>query len=73
MPVATYKVTLKKNDRSREHKGTLSELNDIFSQNARDIKTLVRRVQNSYAEREACCYNRTYVYSERIDNQPVAV
>ena len=51
-----------RDDRTREIKGTLEELNQYFqgsSRNAKNIKTLINRVQKAASEREAELYRRT--------------
>lgn len=48
-------------DQCREKSGTLDELNSYFSKKASKIGVLINQVQKSYAEREACCYNRTHI------------
>lgn len=47
-------------------KGTLDELNQYFGESAKSIKSLVSRVQRKYEEREAACYNRTFI--SLVDN-----
>lgn len=70
-----YYIHKEKNDRHHIIKGTLEELIVRFSYtleighsyNARinthpkTIKSFITSLQNAFREREACCYNRTFV------------
>lgn len=47
--------------REREVSGTFEELQAYFGVKAKTIKSLVGKVQQSYEQREATCYNRTFV------------
>ena len=47
--------------REREVSGTLEELQTYFGVKAKAIGSLVNKVQKQYEEREAACYNRTFV------------
>lgn len=52
---------VKSGRRSGETSGTLEELCDYFGVKASTIKSLVSKVQRSYEQREASCYERTFV------------
>lgn len=41
--------------------GPLSYLNEYYGINCKSIKALINKVQRRYNEREAACYNRTFV------------
>ncbi len=46
---------------NRTVKGTLTELNAYFGVDCKSVKTLINKVQRKYEEREAACYNRTFI------------
>lgn len=71
----TYKVKVDYKNREKIVEGTLDYLIDYFSytleignswnkrisRNPKTIKSFITNLQNSYSEKEACCYERTFV------------
>lgn len=71
----SYKIQITRKDRDTIKEGTVEELTNYFSytleignswnkkinKNPKTIKSLITNVQNSYYEKEASCYERTYI------------
>lgn len=66
----TYTL-VKSGRRNAEIKGTLAELNDYFGFNCKSVTAIVNKAQRQYSEREAACYDRTFINLKK-DEKAVA-
>lgn len=56
-----YTIIVDRKGTERKRIGTLNELNLHFGKNAKTIGQLIKQIQKDYSEREAACYERTFI------------